>query len=170
MTETDVAAKEADTAKFSLVRIYLKDVSLEAPDSPAGLLGDDQWNPKISLDYRVQLAKLSDDTHDVVLTVTVYAADGNKPLFLVEIQQGGVFLIRNVKKQERLNRLLNVRCPNILFPYVRESIDSLVVKAGFPPLMLAPLNFRDHYNQIATSHSKGEQSTKEEFKYLYPIY
>jgi preprotein translocase subunit SecB len=161
MTETDVAAKEADTPKLSLVRIYLKDISLEAPNSPAALLRNDQWNPRISLDYRVQLAKLSDDTHDVVLTVTASAADEQKTLFLIEIQQGGVFQISNVKKQNRLNRLLNVRCPNILFPYVSETIDSLVVKAGFPPLMLAPLNFRGHYEQLAASRSKGEQPPNE---------
>ena len=157
MPKTDVAAKGADTAKFSLVRIYLKDASMEAPDSPAPLLNNDQWKPRLSLDYRIQLAKLSEDTHDVVLTVTVSAADEKKTVFLVEIQQGGVFLIKNVKKKERLERLLNVRCPNILFPYVSETIDSLVVKAGFPPLMLAPLNFRGHYEQLAASRSKGAQ-------------
>ena len=162
MTEADVATKEADTAKFSLVRLYLKDASLEAPDSPATLLRDDQLNPKVSLDYRVKLAKLSEDTHDVVLTVTVSAANEQKTMFLVEVQQGGVFIIRNVKKQERLERLLNIRCPNILFPYASEAIDTLVVKAGFPPLMIAPLNFRANYKQVAALHSKSEQSPNEE--------
>ena len=164
MTGADAPKKEANRATFSLVRIYLKDASLEAPESPAALLNNDQSNPEISLDYRIQLNKLSEDTHDVVLTVTVSAAKEKKTIFLVEIQQGGVFQITNVEKQERLEKLLNIRCPNLLFPYVGETIDSLLVKAGYPPIMLAPLNFRGNYEQLVASRSKSKQLPSEQSK------
>ena len=108
------------------------------------------------------VTKLSENTHDVVLTVTVSAAKEEKTIYLVEIQQGGVFQITNVEKQERLEKLLNIRCPNLLFPYVSETIDSLLVKAGFPPMMLAPLNFRGNYAQLAASRSKSEQQPSEQ--------
>lgn len=125
--------------EFALERIYVKDLSFESPRSPEIFRGP--WQPQIQLDINTRTAGLGDDRFEVVLTVTAHAksTDGQS-LMIVEVQQGGVFRIRGLP-DDRLRRVLATHCPGILFPYVRESVDSLVVKGGFPPLMLAPVNF-----------------------------
>lgn len=155
MTETNTGANEDGLIQFSLGKVYLKDVSLEAPNSPDPFLGDREWNPKVTLEYKLDHRDLSDDRHDVVLTVTITATDESRTMFLLEVQQGGVFLIRGLEDPERLEKVLNVRCARILFPYARETIDSLIVKAGFPPLMLAPLDFKITYDRKRASDSNA---------------
>jgi preprotein translocase subunit SecB len=141
MTEKNETAKEADGPKFSIGKIYLKDVSLEAPNSPAAFLEAGQGEPKVSLQYSTETADLSNGTYEVVLVLTVTVTEGDKTIFLVEVKQGGIFLIRNIGEQQRFDKLVKGRCPRILFPYAREAIDNLIVKAGVPPLMLAPISF-----------------------------
>jgi len=131
--------------EFALERIYVKDLSFESPRSPEVFRGP--WQPQIHLDINTRTGALGDERYEVVLTVTVHAksAEGQS-LMIVEVQQGGVFRIRGLD-DERMRRVLATHCPGILFPYIRESIDALVVKGGFPALMLAPVNFDAMYEE-----------------------
>lgn len=131
--------------EFALERIYVKDLSFESPRSPDVFRGP--WQPQIHLDINTRTAGLGDERYEVVLTVTAHAksAEGQS-LMIVEVQQGGVFRIRGLD-EERMRRVLATHCPGILFPYIRESIDALVVKGGFPALMLAPVNFDAMYDE-----------------------
>ena len=131
--------------EFALERIYVKDQSFESPRSPDVFRGP--WQPQIHLDINTRTAGLGDERYEVVLTVTAHAksAEGQS-LMIVEVQQGGVFRIRGLD-DERMRRVLATHCPGILFPYIRESIDALVVKGGFPALMLAPVNFDAMYEE-----------------------
>ena len=131
--------------EFALERIYVKDLSFESPRSPDVFRGP--WQPQIHLDINTRTAGLGDERYEVVLTVTAHAksAEGQS-LMIVEVQQGGVFRIRGLD-DERMRRVLATHCPGILFPYIRESIDALVVKGGFPALMLAPVNFDAMYEE-----------------------
>jgi len=159
MTEASTGANEDGLIKFSLGKVYLKDASLEAPNSPDAFLDESDWNPKVTLQYKIDTRDISDDKHDVLLTVTITAAEDTRTIFLVEVQQGGIFLIRDANDPARVERILNVRCPKILFPYARESIDSLIVKAGFAPLMLNPLDFALAYDRKrANANTAGQAS------------
>jgi preprotein translocase subunit SecB len=125
--------------EFALERIYVKDLSFESPRAPE--VFREPWQPQIQLDINTRTAGLGDERFEVVLTVTVNAKSAaGQTLMIVEVQQAGVFPIRGLA-DDRLRRILATHCPGILFPYIRESVDSLVVKGGFPPLMLAPVNF-----------------------------
>ena len=162
MTDNNTSANAGAKNQFSLGKVYLKDASLEAPNSPEAFLMSQEWNPKVTLQYKVDTRDLSNDRHDVILTLTISAADETKTLFLVEIQQGGVFLISAGDNPEKLDRLLNDRCPKILFPYARETVDNLVVKAGFPPLMLGPIHFGAAYNEKLAARRMADQPADKE--------
>ncbi len=129
---------------FALQRLYLKDASFESPASPGTFQG--QWSPKVTFDIKTRTAKLQDDVYEVVLVLTVEAKQAEAVAFLVEVQQGGVFVCRGLDNQQ-LEQVLSTVCPNIMFPYAREAIDALVIKGSFPPLMLAPVNFDALYAQ-----------------------
>jgi preprotein translocase subunit SecB len=147
MTEENTDTGTAEARQFSLGKLYLKDVSLEAPNCPEAFLNENEWDPKVNLQYSIEHRDLSEGRYDVVLTLTVTANDGERTLFLLEIKQGGVFLVHGDPKPKPLERLLNVRCPRLLFPYAREAVDNLIVKAGFPALMLAPIDFKEAYQR-----------------------
>ncbi|MBC6905876.1 protein-export chaperone SecB [Saccharophagus sp. K07] len=124
--------------QFALQRIYLKDLSFE---SPLGLEAFKQaWQPKIGQDLNTSVNKLDEDLYEVVLKVTVSATAENKTIFLVEVQQAGIFMVRQMEPPQ-MAHLFNSVCPQILFPYAREVIDSCVVKGSFPALALPPINF-----------------------------
>lgn len=135
---------EEQTPQFSLQRIYTKDVSFEAPNSPEVFTKD--WQPQINMDLNTNIQELEDDHFEVSLSVTVTAENDGKNGFLVELVQAGVFYISNIEDEQK-SAMLGAMCPGILFPYLRENIDSLVVKGGFPALMLAPINFDALYQQ-----------------------
>ena len=143
-TQETAAAEQPAGPQFALQRIYLKDSSFESPGSPAVFQGE--WQPKINFDIKTRNAKMQDDLFEVVLVLTVEATQEDKPAFVVEVHQAGVFTVRDFEG-EQLEQLLATFCPNILFPYAREVIDSLVVKGSFPALMLAPINFEALYAQ-----------------------
>ena len=124
---------------FALERIYIRDASFESPRAPD--VFRETWQPQIQLDINTRASGLGEDRFEVVLTVTVHAKSATgQTLMITEVQQAGLFRIRGLG-EERLRRLLATNCPGILFPYVREAIDALVVKGGFPALMMAPVNF-----------------------------
>ncbi len=123
---------------FALQRLYLKDLSFESPNSPGIFQGE--WKPQVNMDLNTENEKLSDNQWEVSLTLTITSKVEDKTAFLIEVQQAGVFLIDGLEPQQ-LAQTLGAFCPNILFPYAREVVDSLVVKGSFPALMLQPVNF-----------------------------
>jgi preprotein translocase subunit SecB len=158
MTEQAAAQPEAQKGQFGVQRIFVKDVSFESPNAPDVFRG--QWKPQINMDLNTRSNKLADDVYEVVLTLTVTAKNEDKTAFLAEIQQGGIFKIEGLEGGA-LHQTLGSFCPNLLFPYAREAIDSLVVKGSFPALMLAPVNFDAIYAQ-SVQQAKAQQEAKTE--------
>ncbi|MGB2474446.1 MAG: protein-export chaperone SecB, partial [Litorivicinaceae bacterium] len=129
---------DEEEQNFSIARIYTKDLSLESPRAPQ--IFEKQWNPKLGLEVDVLNEKLNDTLYEVILKLGVTVKTDDEVAFLVEIQQAGVFVLQGFDEQT-IEHILGSMCPNILFPYARETIDSLAVKATFPAPMLAPINF-----------------------------
>lgn len=131
---------------FDIRKIYLKDCSLESPNSPNVFL-DDPKQPEVGIDANIKAKPLEqEDYHEVILGITVTAKMGDNVGFLVEIQQAGVFHISGVPEKD-MRIALEVACPNVLLPFAREAISDLVGKAGFPQLLLSPINFEALYYQ-----------------------
>ncbi len=144
---------QSGTAQVRLERIYVKDASFESPGAPE-VFGE-QWEPELSVDINSRAGQVADNRFEVVLTTTVRAKRaGGKTAFIVEVQQGGLFFIDGVGG-EVLQRVLGTICPATIFPYLREAIDSLVIKGGFPAMHLAPVNFDALYAQ-AVAQRKAE--------------
>lgn len=139
MTDT---TNEQEAPQFAIEKLYIKDLSLEVPNAPAIFLENE--NPEISLQLQTGVQRLSEDAFEVVLTATVTSKIGEKTVFLVEVGQGGIFRLRNIP-EENLEALLSIACPNILFPYAREVVSDAVVRAGFAPVILQPVNFEALY-------------------------
>ena len=129
---------------FGIEKIYVKDLSLEIPHAPQVFLSNDQ--PQVDVQLHNESAGIGDGLYQVVLTITVTAKAGDKTMFLVETAQAGIFQIRNVPEAD-VEPLLSTACPNILFPYVRETVSDVISRAGFPPVYLAPVNFDAIYLQ-----------------------
>lgn len=130
--------------QFALQRLYIRDLSFEAPQG-SKVFGQ-QWRPQVKVDLNTGSERVGEDQYEVVLTITVTATIENEPAFLVEVQQAGLFFVKGLEG-ENLRRLLAVVCPTILFPYARETIDALAVRGSFPALMLQPINFEALYLQ-----------------------
>jgi preprotein translocase subunit SecB len=152
------AAQENAKPLFSMDKIYVKDLSLEVPHAPKIFLERD--NPQIDVQVQTQTSSIEEDMYEVVVVATVTAKLGEKVMFLIEAKQAGIFQLRNVPVAE-VEPILAVMCPNILFPYLREVISDVAVRAGFAPALLNPINFDAIYQQrkqqmhaasTATSH------------------
>jgi preprotein translocase subunit SecB len=129
---------------FTIEKIYVKDLSLEVPNAPQVFLERD--TPKVDIQIGTRASTLDDGHYEVVLTVTATAKLGDKTVFLIETHQAGIFQVRNLPR-ESIEPVLGVTCPNILFPYARETVSDAIVRAGFPPFLLAPVNFEALYQQ-----------------------
>ena len=131
---------------FNVEKLYVKDLSLEVPHAPGVFL--ERESPQIDLQMHNQASTIEDGVYEAVITVTVTAklAEKDKVLFLIEAKQAGIFRIQNLP-QEELDSVLGVVCPNILFPYLREVISNVSVRAGFMPVLLSPINFDLLYQQ-----------------------
>lgn len=137
--EQAAATQEAPQQQFAMQRIYTKDVSFESPDTPD--VFKKQYAPKVNVDLNTRSNPVDEQgNYEVVLSITLTAKLEEETAFLVEVKQAGIFFITGFE-DEQLRRVLGTAAPNILFPYARENIDSLVVKGGFPAIMLAPVNF-----------------------------
>nr|CAA6804093.1 MAG: Protein export cytoplasm chaperone protein (SecB, maintains protein to be exported in unfolded state) [uncultured Thiotrichaceae bacterium] len=134
--------QEPQEAQFVIQRIYLKDVSFEAPNSPA--VFTEEWNPDTDLDLNTSVNPLPSNNFEVELALTITVKSGEHVAFLVEVKQAGVFFIQGYD-QAQLNHLLAAYCPNTLFPYAREVISGLVSKGSFPEMHLSPINFDSLY-------------------------
>lgn len=134
-----MAEEEKKQRLILLQKIYIKDLSFESPNSPDVFTGG-QWSPKTDLNLRSSHNGVQDDIHEVILTITVNAKHEDKTLFLIEVQQAGLFQITGYSKEE-FEAIVGTFCPNTLFPYAREAVASIVAKGGFPEFLLQPINF-----------------------------
>jgi preprotein translocase subunit SecB len=147
MAESQPAAPtmgEGMTAQMSIERIYVKDLSLENPGSPQSFQMNEA--PQIEVGLRTRAEQVAPDVYECVLTLTVTARASDKTVFLVEASQAGVFGIRGIAP-DQLQPVLAIHCPTVLFPYARETIADATMRAGFPPVHLAPINFEVLYQQ-----------------------
>ena len=129
---------------FQLQRVYLKDLSLEQPNSPAILL--EQQSPSADIQIGVEAAPVADGVFEICVTATVQTKIQDKTVFLVEAKQAGIFEIRNVS-QEQLNSAIGMACPQIVYPYLRGNVADVINRAGFTPVHLAEINFQAMYAQ-----------------------
>lgn len=141
---TNEVAQDEAGPQFSLQRIYVRDLSFEAPKSPA--IFRQEWTPTVGLDLNTRQKPLEGDFYEVVLTLSVTVKNGEEVAFIAEVQQAGIFMIKGLDASS-MSHTLGAFCPNILFPYARETLDSLVTRGSFPALMLAPVNFDALYAQ-----------------------
>ena len=129
---------------FQIQRVYLKDVSLEQPNSPAILL--EQEAPTVDIQLGVDATPVADGLYEVTVTATVQTRIQDKTVFLVEAKQAGIFEIRNLP-EEHMGAVMGIACPQIVYPYLRGNVADLVQRAGFPPVHLAEINFQAMYEQ-----------------------
>ena len=138
--------------KFFVKRIFVKDISFESPEAPGdskdisltGIFGNIKSSPKIGFNLDDKIEKIDDTSYEITLDITVKAEIEDKILYLAEIKQSGIFGIEGVT-DDLLDGFLHIRCPEVIFPYARETISSLIQKAGFPPLFLSPIDFNALY-------------------------
>jgi len=137
---------------FTIEKLYVRDLSVEVPNAPKVFL--ERENPQINVQLRNDGKQIDDGVYEVVLTVTVTAKIGEeKTVFLVEVAQAGIFQIRNVPETD-IEPIMMIGCANILFPYAREAVSDAVTRAGFQPVLLAPVNFEAMY-QARQQASEG---------------
>ncbi|HEX7054092.1 MAG TPA: protein-export chaperone SecB [Burkholderiales bacterium] len=136
--------QQQQPATFQIEKVYVKDVSLEIPHAPRVFL--EQAQPQLEVRIDSAAEGFSEGYFEVTVSATVTAKVGERTLFLVEAAQAGIFAVRNVPRDE-LGPLLGIACPTVIFPYLRETISDLVVRGGFPPVLLAPLSFEALYLQ-----------------------
>ncbi len=156
MTDNDkAAAAETPPREFAIQRIYIKDLSFEAPNAPQ-IFGS-EWKPESSLNLNSEAKQVGEDSYEVVLSVTVTTKVGGKVAFLVEAQQAGIFRLVGFPEEEK-GHMLGSYCPNTLFPYLREVVTDLVTKGSFPQLVLTPVNFDALYAQHLAEKAAKEQA------------
>ena len=158
-----MAEQEAQTPekRLSVVKIYVKDFSFESPQTPA-IFNAQEWAPSTNLNLRSSHSPVSDNLHEVILTITIDAKekDSEKTIFLVELQQAGVFEIGGYEKEE-MGVVIGSFCPNVLYPYAREAIAGIVQKGGFPEFVLQPINFDALYQQSLQQQQGSAASAAE---------
>ena len=135
---------EEQQKQFVIQKIYIKDVSFETPNSP--VIFTQKWEPKVEVNLASNAHPLEDGLYEISLTVTVTVKLEDKTAYLAELTQAGVFTISGFEEQE-MGPMIGSYCPTILFPFAREGVSDLVVKGGFPPMQLAPVNFDALYLQ-----------------------
>ena len=152
MAEEQVAAEnQTPQQQLTLQRIYTKDVSFESPMTPN--VFRQEWKPAVNVDLNTKSSRVDEEgNHEVVLTLTITAKLEEQAAFLVEVQQAGIFFVAGIE-DDALRQLLSTVAPTILFPYAREAVDNLVVKGGFPALMIAPVNFDALFRQAVAQQA-----------------
>ena len=157
---TNDTAGAASTPVFQIQRIYLKDLSLEQPNSPQILL--EQSQPQVDINLGLAAGPVADGLYEVSVTATVTTKVGEKTLFLVEAKQAGIFEIRNIP-EDQLQPIIGIACPQIIYPYLRAVVSDICTRAGFPPVLLAEVNFQAMYEaqqqaQVQSQGSSGNGS------------
>ncbi len=143
-----------DGPMFTIQRIYVKDVSFETPHAPE--IFREEWKPEVNVDLQTKTNRLEDTIYEVVLHLTVTVKMGERVAFLVEVHEAGIFTLKGFA-QDQLAHALGSMCPNILYPYARETISDIVIRGGFPQLLLAPVNFDALYLQHLEQQKKGNE-------------
>ena len=138
---------------FQIQRVYLKDVSLEQPNSPAILLEQDA--PNVDIQLGVEATPVADGVYEVAVIATVHTKIKDKTVFLVEAKQAGIFEIRNIP-EEQMGAIMGIACPQIVYPYLRGNVADLVQRAGFPPVHLAEINFQAMYEQQQQQQAQAD--------------
>ncbi|MDZ7810527.1 MAG: protein-export chaperone SecB [Arhodomonas sp.] len=136
--------QQAQDQQFAIQKVYLKDCSVEAPNSPEVFRSE--WRPEANVELDTRHREIDSGSYEVAIRITVTAKLGDKTAYLCEVEQAGVFALSGFD-QQTLEGLLGSFCPSILFPYAREAVSDLSGKAGFPPMVLAPVNFDALYAQ-----------------------
>ena len=147
---------EQQQAVFSLDKIYVKDISLELPNAPKVFLNREQ--PNIELNISFNTSQIDDGVFQTILHAVVNAKVGTEQMFLIELDQAGIFQMKNIPT-DQIDLLHNIECPNILFPYLREVVSDLTTRAGFLPVVLAPVNFAFLYQQKQQAQAGAANST-----------
>jgi len=145
-------ADELQQPVFNIEKLYVKDLSVEVPNAPAIFMERD--TPQTDVNLSTESRDLGSDIFHTSITVTVTAKAGDKTLFLVECTQAGLFRIQNVPA-DQMPMVLGIGCPNIIFPYLRETVSDVVIHAGFPPLLLNPVNFEALFMQQAQQQQQA---------------
>lgn len=153
MTE---AAQENSQPVFNIEKLYVKDLSLEIPHAPHIFL--EREAPQVDVQLHAQSVSVDQEVFEVVLTTTVTTKLGEKVMFLIEAKQAGIFRLRNLPSED-VESVLGVMCPNILFPYLREVISDVAVRAGFAPVLLNPINFEMLFQQQKQQQAQGAATT-----------
>jgi preprotein translocase subunit SecB len=155
MSENQPNGQAANQAQLNVQKIYVKDVSFEAPNAP--FVFQEQGQPQVQLNLGQQATALSQaqDVFELVLTVTVTCKVGDKTAYLAEVQQAGIFGVAGFDAPSR-DAVLGSYCPNVLFPYARQAISDLVQNGGFPPFFLQPINFDALYAEAVRRRAEGE--------------
>ena len=141
--------------QFAIQRIYIKDLSFESPNAPTAFVQN--WTPEISVGLQTQINTLDENNYEVVLTVNVEAKHEDNTIYLVEVQQAGIFLANNIP-QEQLGPLLGIGAPNALFAYAREVVSDLTTRGTFAPFVLQPVKFEAMYAQQAAQAQEQQQT------------
>ena len=160
MAEENITTSEAATTEdsgpvFAIQRIYLKDLSFETPMGPS--VFQKQWQPKVNQDLNTKNTKLENDLYEVALRLTLTVTDGEDTIYILEVKQAGIFAIKGLDPKQ-ITHVINTTCPNILFPYASEAVDSVLSKGSFPALMLPPINFDALF---ASALKQAEEEGKE---------
>jgi preprotein translocase subunit SecB len=149
-----MADQEPDPV-FQIQRVYLKEASLEQPNSPAILVEPEQ--PSVDIQLGVQAAPIAEGIFEVSVTATVHTKIKDRTVFLVEAKQAGIFEIRNIP-QEQLGPIMSIACPQIVYPYLRGNVADLIQRAGFPPVHLSEINFQAMYEQQQAQAQTADSS------------
>ena len=145
--------------QFAIQKIYLKDVSFEAPNSPA-VFADGEWKPEVNIQLNTSHQVIGQDVYEMVLTITITAKQNEKTAFLVEVKQAGLFTMTGFS-DENLAGMLGAYCPEVLFPFAREAVADFVNKGGFPPLLLTPVNFQVLYSQQVEQQKQAAEADQD---------
>ena len=157
MAEKEEKFDKPEEAQFSIQKVYVKDLSFETPNSPE--VFKMEWKPVVDMHLTNEATPLGEHLYDVVLSVTITVKIGEKTVYLIEVNQAGVFFINKIP-EDVMERMLATVCPNILFPFARETVSDIVTRGGFPQLLLSPVNFDALYlQQKQQAEQQAESAT-----------
>jgi len=153
--------QQATMPVFRLQKMYIKDLSFENPNAP-DVFKVQQANPKVDINMKLQNKKIDDDNYEVILSVNATVTNGSdgKTLFILEIEHGGIFLLKNIP-QEHLAGVLGVDCPTMLFPFTRQIISHLTVDGGFVPFLMEPVNFLALFQNAQKKNQEQQQQEQQ---------
>ena len=151
-THRDFTMADQENPVFQIQRVYLKDMSLEQPNSPGILLEQEQ--PSVDIQLSVEASPVADGIYEVAVTATVQTKIKDKTVFLVECRQAGIFEIRNLP-EDQMGPVIGIACPQIVYPYLRGNVADLIQRGGFPPVHLAEINFQQMYEQQQAASADG---------------